>query len=115
MTRGAEAPAAAQSAEDKVACRRATVDDAATLDRAFEGAVAIINCAGAFLDTADAIAGSAVRLGIHYLDMTAEQPSAAATLNTFDGPAREAGIAVIPAVGFYGGFADLLATIATEG
>jgi short subunit dehydrogenase-like uncharacterized protein len=31
-----------------------------------------------------------------------------------DGPARKAGVAVIPAVGFYGGFADLLATVVSE-
>ena len=95
--------------------RVAAVDDAPSLDRAFEGALAVVNCAGAFLDTADAVAGAAVRAGIHYLDVTAEQPSAAATLEDFDAPAFEAGVVVIPAMGFYGGFADLLATIATDG
>lgn len=123
LRRGLEPIAVARSAEaltaarfpKEVICRFATVDDAYSLDVAFEGAAAVINCAGAFLDTADAVAGSAVRLGIHYLDVTAEQPSAEATFDTFDGPAREAGIAVIPAMGFYGGFADLLATVAASG
>lgn len=115
VARSVEALAAAKFPEGEVIRRCATVDDAQSLDSAFEGAAAVINCAGAFLDTADAVAASAVRLGIHYLDVTAEQPSAEATLDTFDGPAREAGVAVIPAMGFYGGFADLLATIATNG
>lgn len=94
-----------------VALRMAAVQDAAELDRAFEGVAAVINCAGAFLDTADAVISSALRCGAHYLDVTAEQPSARATFETYDRPAREAGVTVIPAMGFFGGFADLLATV----
>lgn len=111
VARNMEALASAQL-NAKVVCRSASVDDSESLDRAFEGAAAVINCAGAFLDTAHAVAAAAVRARIHYLDVTAEQPSARATLDEFDAPAREAGVAVIPAMGFYGGFADLLATIA---
>ena len=44
--------------------------------------------------------------------MTAEQPSARSTLERFDAGARGAGVVVIPAMGFYGGFADLLVTAA---
>jgi hypothetical protein len=92
--------------------RKASIDDVESLDQALEGAPAVINCAGPFLETADAIAAAALRAGIHYLDVTAEQPSARATLDKYDMPAREAGIAVVPAMGFYGGFADLLVTAA---
>ncbi len=70
----------------------------------------MINCAGPFLGTADAVVAAALRAGIHYLDVTAEQASASATLDNYDFAALEAGIAVIPAMGFYGGFADLLVT-----
>lgn len=90
----------------------ATIDDPASLDRALAGADAVINCAGPFLDTAAAVAASAVRQRIHYLDVTAEQPSVQATYAGFDRAAREAGIVVLPAMGFYGGLADLLATLA---
>jgi hypothetical protein len=92
--------------------RRATVDDGGSLDQALNGANAVINCAGPFLETADAVTAAALRAGIHYLDVTAEQPSVRATLDKYDIPAHKAGIAVVPGMGFYGGFADLLVTAA---
>jgi hypothetical protein len=95
--------------------REASTDDANSLDRAFEGAAAVINCAGPFLGTAQPVASGALRSGIHYLDVTAEQASARATFETFDGPARDAGVVVMPAMGFFGGFADLLVTVAMNG
>jgi short subunit dehydrogenase-like uncharacterized protein len=88
------------------------LDDPASFDRALESASAVINCAGPFLDTANAVAAAALRARIHYLDVTAEQASAQATLDTFDRPAREVGVVVLPAMGFYGGLGDLLATAA---
>ena len=95
-----------------IVCRQASVDDAASLDRALDGARAVINCAGPFLDTAGAVASAALRAGIHYLDVTAEQPSARAVLDNYDAAARDAGVVLMPAMGFYGGFADLLVTAA---
>ncbi|HTT84190.1 MAG TPA: saccharopine dehydrogenase NADP-binding domain-containing protein [Rhizomicrobium sp.] len=92
--------------------RRASIDDAESLDSALNGVKAVINCAGPFLDTADAVAAAACRAGIHYFDVTAEQASARATFDTYDVAARDAGIVLIPAMGFYGGFADLLVTAA---
>ena len=103
---------AAHFAGDEIVLRRASLDDAASLDRAFDGAQAVINCVGPFLDTADAVAAAALRARIHYLDVTAEQASAQATLDNFDAPARDAGVAVVPAMAFYGGFTDLLVTAA---
>jgi short subunit dehydrogenase-like uncharacterized protein len=44
--------------------------------------------------------------------VTAEQPSAQATFDRFDAAARAAGVVVIPAMGFFGGFADLLVAAA---
>jgi short subunit dehydrogenase-like uncharacterized protein len=95
-----------------VAIRVATVDDAATLDRAFEGLAAVINCAGPFLDTAEAVASAALRAGAHYIDVSAEQPSAQAVFDRFGTPFRAAGLVALPAMGFYGGLADLLVTAA---
>ncbi|MCG5475529.1 saccharopine dehydrogenase family protein [Sinorhizobium fredii] len=88
--------------------REASIEDANSLDRAFSGVAAVINCAGPFLDTADPVAAAALRAGAHYLDVTAEQGSALSTYETFDNDARQAGLVFIPAMGFYGGFADLL-------
>jgi short subunit dehydrogenase-like uncharacterized protein len=95
-----------------VEIRTASIDDPASLDRSLAGAVAVINCAGPFLDTADAMAGAALRARVHYLDVTAEQSSAQTTFDRFGDAATKAGVVVIPAMGFYGGFADLLATAA---
>jgi short subunit dehydrogenase-like uncharacterized protein len=97
-----------------VEARIATVDDVASLDQALAGAAAVINCAGPFLDTAESLAAAAVRARIHYLDVTAEQSSALATFERFAVPALEAGIIVVPAMGFYGGLGDLLATAAMD-
>lgn len=104
--------AALWDSERGIEIREASADDPSGLDRALAGTAAVINCAGPFLDTADAVASAAIRAAIHYLDVTAEQPSARATFERHDRAARDAGVVVIPAMGFYGGFADLLATAA---
>lgn len=90
--------------------RVAATDDDAALDAAFAGCAVVINCAGPFLDTALPVAEAAIRAGASYIDVTAEQASAMAVFERLDMPARAAGLAVIPAAGFYGGLADLLAT-----
>ena len=90
--------------------RIAELDDPATLEQAFAGCAVVINCAGPFLDTAAPVARAALRAGCHYIDVTAEQASAQASFADFDAPARAADRVVIPAAGFYGGLADLLAS-----
>jgi hypothetical protein len=90
--------------------RTAAIDDPSALDRAFAGCALVINCAGPFLDTAVPIVEAALRAGCCYLDVTAEQASAKSTFEAYDPLAREAGLTVIPAAGFYGGVADLLAS-----
>jgi len=92
--------------------RTANVEDPASLDRALAGAAAVINCAGPFLDTAEPLVAAALRARVHYLDVTAEQSSALATFERFAALARDAKIVVAPAMGFYGGLGDLLATAA---
>jgi hypothetical protein len=92
--------------------RVASVDDPASLDRAISGAQAVINCAGPFIDTAAPVIEAALRARIHYLDVAAEQPSVLATFEKFSDVARDAGVVIAPAMAFYGGLADLLATAA---
>ena len=94
--------------------RVASIDDDASLDRALSGASAVINCAGPFLDTASAVIEAALRAGIHYLDVTAEQASALAAFEQFSDRARAAGILIVPSMAFYGGLGDLLATAAMD-
>ena len=95
--------------------RRASCDDPDELDDALRGSCAVINCAGPFLDTAPALVEAALRAGIHYLDITAEQRSARQSLATYHKEARERGTVVLPAMAFYGGLADLLAAEVTRG
>jgi len=111
--RGLPAVAAGRNAATlptDVPARTAAVDDPAALDAAFAGCAVVINCAGPFLDTARPVIEAALRAGAHYIDVAAEQASALDAFERHDAAARAAGVAVIPAAGFYGGLADLLAT-----
>jgi len=84
------------------------------LDRAMVGMDAVINCAGPFLDTAWPIASAAIRSGIGYLDIAAEQPSTLRLFEDLDPAARSAGVTVLPAMGFFGALGDLLVTAALD-
>jgi uncharacterized protein YbjT (DUF2867 family) len=97
-----------------VEVRVASTDDPAALDAAFAGCAAILHCAGPFLDTATPVLDAALRARIHYLDVAAEQRAVADTFAR-DAEAKAAGVAVIPAMAFYGGLADLLASAALDG
>src|SRR5215813_5911543 len=92
--------------------RVASIDDPASLDRAISGAAAVINCAGPFIDTAAPLIEAAIRGRIHYLDVTAEQRAALGAFERFADNARDAGVVIAPAMAFYGGLGDLLATAA---
>lgn len=92
--------------------RMAVVEDPASLEHALSGAAAVINCAGPFLDTAGPVIEAALRAGIHYLDVAAEQAAVLSVFERFADAARDAGIIVVPAMAFYGGLGDLLATAA---
>jgi Saccharopine dehydrogenase NADP binding domain len=92
--------------------RVASVDDPASLDRAISGAAAIINCAGPFIDTAAPIIEAAIRGRSHYLDVTAEQRAVLDAFERFADTARDTGVVIAPAMAFYGGLDDLLATAA---
>lgn len=92
--------------------RAVAMDDAGSLDRALAGAVAVINCAGPFVATSGPVIEAAVRAGIPYLDVTAEVEMVADTVAGYADRARQAGIPVVPAMAFWGGLGDLLATAA---
>jgi len=95
-----------------VAVRPATVDDPDSLDRALAGAAAVVNCAGPFAVTAGPVVEAALRAGIPYLDVAAELEANVSTFADHAPAARKAGTAVVPAMAFYGGLGDLLATAA---
>lgn len=87
---------------------QATADDPAALDRALTGADAVINTAGPFAVTAIPLLAAAERANIPYVDVAAEIE---ANADTF---ARGATVPAVPAMAFYGGLGDLLATAAMD-
>ncbi|RKS08725.1 saccharopine dehydrogenase-like protein [Nocardiopsis sp. Huas11] len=90
--------------------RPAEVAEAEALAKAVVDVAAVVNCAGPFLDTAGPVAAAAVGAGAHYLDVTAEQPSVQATYRAHGEGSVPEGVVVLPAMAFYGGLADLLAS-----
>lgn len=92
--------------------RPASVDDPAALDRALAGTAAVINCAGPFATTAAPVIEAALRARLPYVDVAAEIEANADTFAHFAEPARVAGAVIVPAMAFYGGLGDLLATAA---
>ncbi|MEV6909389.1 saccharopine dehydrogenase NADP-binding domain-containing protein [Amycolatopsis sp. NPDC051071] len=94
----------------EIELRQATIGVAASLNRALEGADAVINAAGPFAETGAPVVEAALRAGIPYLDVAAELE---ANIDTFaDFADRAAGMTVIPAMAFFGGLGDLLVTAA---
>ncbi|GAB3878440.1 saccharopine dehydrogenase NADP-binding domain-containing protein [Kibdelosporangium lantanae] len=92
--------------------RQASADDPASLDRALDGAAAVINCAGPFATTAAPLVEAALRAGIPYVDVAAEIEANLDTFAHYAEPARAAGTVVVPAMAFFGGLGDLLVTAA---
>jgi len=68
-----------------------------------------------FATTAGPVIEAALRARIPYLDIAAEIEANADTFEQFSGRARDAGIVIVPAMAFYGGLGDLLATAAMGG
>lgn len=92
--------------------RVATVDDPVALDAALSGSAVVINCAGPFIDTSLPLIEAAIRSRVHYLDVAAEQQAVLTAFDRFTDDARTRGIVVVPAMAFFGGLGDLMATAA---
>src|SRR6202022_819966 len=100
------------AAHRELEIRPASVDDPASLDRALVGATSVINCAGPFARTSAPLIEAALRAKIPYLDVAAEIEANADTFEQYADRSRKAGIVIVPAMAFYGGLGDLLATAA---
>jgi len=99
-------------ADPDLRTRTASAGDPDSLDRALSGAAAVINCAGPFAATAAPVIEAALRAGIPYVDVAAEIEALIDTFAQFADRARGAGVAVVPAMAFFGGLGDLLTTAA---
>jgi saccharopine dehydrogenase-like NADP-dependent oxidoreductase len=104
--------AALAASESGLDARPASVDDAPSLDRALAGTAAVINCAGPFATTAAPLIEAALRAGIPYVDVAAEIEANIDTFAHYSDRARAAHTVIVPAMAFYGGLGDLLATAA---
>ncbi len=89
----------AQGRETGLAVRTFGLDDPAAVDTGLSGMQAVIHCAGPFSHTAQAMAEGCLRNGVHYLDITGEI-SVFEAMAALDAQAREAGIMIMPGVGF---------------
>jgi short subunit dehydrogenase-like uncharacterized protein len=92
--------------------RQADVGNPAALDRALDGAAAVINCAGPFARTSEPLIDAAVRARIPYLDVCAEIEAIEDVYWKYGRSRPDPGTAIIPAVAFFGGLSDLLVTAA---
>jgi short subunit dehydrogenase-like uncharacterized protein len=95
--------------------RAAPIDDPAALRKALAGADAVINCAGPFTFYGAPVIEAALDVGAHYCDTTGEQPYMRRVYRWLDEPARAAGRAVVPAVGFDYVPGDLAGALAARG
>ncbi|MFE2053571.1 saccharopine dehydrogenase family protein [Streptomyces sp. NPDC059459] len=92
--------------------RVASAHDPASLDRALAGTAAVVNCAGPFAATTGPVIEASLRAGIPYLDVAAEIEANLDTYAHFRERARDASAVIVPAMAFFGGLGDLLATAA---
>ena len=75
------------------------LDDAAGLDAALVGHGAVLHCAGPFVHTSEPMVLACLRNRVHYLDITGEIPIFERLAGL--GPmSREAGVSLLPGVGF---------------
>ncbi|NJD59489.1 MAG: saccharopine dehydrogenase [Anaerolineales bacterium] len=79
--------------------RALSVDDPRALDVAVSEVPLVLNCAGPFSRTYQPMVEACLRAGRHYLDITGEIPVFEA-LAAKDHDAREAGVMLLPGVGF---------------
>jgi len=79
--------------------RTFSLSDPVKVGRALGDVAVVLNAAGPFAETALPLAEACLRAGAHYLDLADEVPELEA-LRRLDARAREAGIMLLPGVGF---------------
>ena len=73
--------------------------DAATLRRRLKDVKVLLNCAGPFSSTADALVAACLETGTHYVDITGEI-AVFEHIAAQDAAARQAGVVLLPGAGF---------------
>lgn len=111
---GSLAQVAADNGLPADAVRAAAADDEAALARAFDDCVAVIACAGPFLQVGEPVLRAAIASGTHYVDTTGEQPFIKRALDLYGVSAARAGVAVVSGMGFDYLPGDLLCALTAE-
>jgi short subunit dehydrogenase-like uncharacterized protein len=93
----------------------ASLDDDAALRALLADASAVINCAGPFTVAGDALVRAATLTRTHYVDSTGEQPFIRMVFDRHARAAEQAGVALVPALGFDYAPGDCLARLAAQG
>jgi short subunit dehydrogenase-like uncharacterized protein len=93
----------------------AALEDGAALRSGFAGSAIVVNAAGPFQTTCEPIVAAALDAGAHYVDfVAAEQAPLISLVERWDAPARDAGVALAPAMGSFGALGDVLAALVTR-
>ena len=95
--------------------RVATAGDTGSLVAALEDVKVMITCVGPFVDLGWTAVDAALESGTHYLDSTGEGTFIGRLIAERSAPARDAGIAMVPAMGFDEVPADVAGSLATDG
>ncbi len=103
--------ALASEIEGEVAVNAAALDDPASLRGLLADCSVVIDCAGPFVHFGEPVLAAAVETATHYLDSTGEQPYMKMAFERYGPGASEAGVAVIPAMGFDYVPGDMIASL----
>lgn len=106
-----EAPLAKLASELGVGYRVFGLDDDAAIGTGLAGISVLLNCAGPFMRTADALMKASIRNGVHYLDTAAELDSYRLA-EALDDEAKAAGVMLMPGGG---GSVAMLGSLAGHG
>ncbi|HEX5894664.1 MAG TPA: saccharopine dehydrogenase NADP-binding domain-containing protein, partial [Solirubrobacterales bacterium] len=98
-----------------VPARVASVSDDDSLRNLLADCSVVIDCAGPFVRIGEPVLRAAVETSTHYLDTTGEQPYMKMAFERYGPGAAEAGVAVIPAMGFDYAPGDMLASLTAVG
>jgi Saccharopine dehydrogenase NADP binding domain len=86
----------------------ADIDDVGALQRFARRCAVIVNCAGPFSRYGQPVAQAAIAAGVRYVDHASQPGYVYRLMHELDAGARAAGVAIVPAMSFYTGVADLV-------